>query len=185
MNSEPSTTEAEHTHAAKSRLYYPAFLILEGKLCAVVGGGRVATRKVHSLLAADARVVVISPALHIDLQTLLARDLIEHIPHNYTAEYLTGASFVFATTNDPEVNRQVAHDARNLRLLVNVADDPDTSDFHVPAIIYHQDLTLAIATGGGSPAFARYVREVIERSLVGVVPCADPLSSEDSSSKLS
>ena len=164
MNSESSTTEAEHTHAAKSRLY-PAFLILEGKLCAVVGGGRIATRKVHSLLAAGARVVVISPALHIDLQTLLVKGLIEHIPHNYAAEHLTGASLVFAATNNPEVNRQVAHDAHNLRLLVNVADDPDGSDFHVPATISHQDLTLAIATGGGSPAFARYVRELVEQAL--------------------
>jgi precorrin-2 dehydrogenase/sirohydrochlorin ferrochelatase len=164
MNNEPSTTEAIHTHTAKSRLY-PAFLILEGQLCAVVGGGRVATRKAHSLLAAGAHIVVISPALHADLQTLLAKGSIDHIPHNYAAEYLTGASLVFAATNNSEVNRQVAHDAHNLRILVNVADDPDTSDFHVPATISRQDLTLAISTGGGSPAFARYMRELVEWSL--------------------
>jgi precorrin-2 dehydrogenase/sirohydrochlorin ferrochelatase len=163
-DSTSKTEEPAHTSAAKSRLY-PAFLALEGKLCVVVGGGRVATRKVHSLLAAGSRVVVISASLHDDLQTLLTKGLIGYIPNNYAAEYLTGASLVFATTNDPEVNLQIMHDAHERGLWVNVADNPDNSDFYVPATISRQDLTLAISTGGGSPAFARYVREVLERSL--------------------
>jgi precorrin-2 dehydrogenase / sirohydrochlorin ferrochelatase len=152
-----------HTPASKNRLY-PAFLVVEGKSCVVVGGGRVATRKVRSLLAADARVVVISEVLHPDLQTLLASGLIGAIATNYKVKYLTGASLVFAATNDPEVNLQIAHDAHERGLWVNVADNPDKSDFYVPATIYRQDLTLAISTGGESPAFARYVRELLEQS---------------------
>src|SRR5262249_2091932 len=99
------------------------------------------------------------------LQTLLADKLIDHIPENYTADHLAGASLVFAATNDPEVNSQIARDAHERRLLVNIADNPANSDFYVPATIYHQDLVLAISTGGESPAFARYVRELLERSL--------------------
>jgi precorrin-2 dehydrogenase/sirohydrochlorin ferrochelatase len=164
MDSTSKTERSAHTYASKSRLY-PAFLVLEGKLCAVVGGGRVATRKVHSLLAAGARIVVISALLHVDLQTLLASGLIDYIPNNYAAEYLTGASLVFAATDDPQVNLQIAYDAHNRGLWVNVADNPNNSDFYVPATIYRQDLMLAISTGGESPAFARYVRELLERSL--------------------
>jgi precorrin-2 dehydrogenase/sirohydrochlorin ferrochelatase len=144
---------------------YPAFMVLEGRRCVVVGGGHVAARKVRSLLAAGAQVFVISLSLHSDLQTALANNLLEHTPASYTAEYLTGASLVFAATNDPEVNLQIARDAHERGLWVNVADNHDECDFYVPATIYRQDLALAISTGGESPAFARYVRELLERSL--------------------
>jgi len=161
------TTKSEdtfHTLAAKNR-FYPAFLRVEGKVCVVIGGGRVATRKIHALLVAGARVVVISVALHVDLQTLFANGLVDYIPARYAAEYLTCASLVFAATNDPEVNLQIARDAHERGLWVNVADNPDNSDFYVPATIHQQDLTLAISTGGEAPAFARYVRELLEQSL--------------------
>jgi precorrin-2 dehydrogenase / sirohydrochlorin ferrochelatase len=164
MDRTAKSKDGVHTPAAKNRLY-PAFLVVEGKLCVVVGGGRVATRKVRSLLAAGARVVVISVVLHADLQTLLANGLVDSIPARYAAEYLTGASLVFAATNDPEVNLQIVRDAHERGLWVNVADNPDNSDFYVPATIYRQNLTLAISTGGESPAFARYVRELLEQSL--------------------
>lgn len=164
MDRTPKSEDGVHTSIAKNRLY-PAFLVVEGKVCVVVGGGRVATRKVRSLLAAGAHVVVICEVLHTDLQTLLASGLIAVIPARYAVEYLTGASLVFAATNDPEVNLQIAHDAHERGLWVNVADNSDKSDFYVPATIHRQDLTLAISTGGESPAFARYVRELLEQSL--------------------
>jgi len=144
---------------------YPAFLSLQGKVCAVVGGGGVAARKVRSLLATGASIVVISPQLHAELQALLSHSPIRSIASNYVTEHLEGAHLVFAATNDPEVNRRVAQDAHERGLWVNVADNPALSDFYVPATIHRNDLTVAISTGGSSPAFARYVRELLEQRL--------------------
>jgi siroheme synthase-like protein len=144
---------------------YPAFLSLRGKTCVVIGGGHVAHRKVRSLLPTGASIVIISPLLHQELQTLLATESIRHIPDTYSREHLSGASLVFAATNDPAINQQVAQDAQQQGLWINIADNPDNSDFHVPATIHRQDLTLAISTAGGSPAFARYVRELLEQAL--------------------
>ncbi|HEY4033089.1 MAG TPA: bifunctional precorrin-2 dehydrogenase/sirohydrochlorin ferrochelatase [Ktedonobacteraceae bacterium] len=144
---------------------YPAFLSLEGKVCAIVGGGSVATRKVRSLLATGASIVVISPQLHAELQALHAQSLIRSISNNYLTEHLDGVQLVFAATNDHEVNQRVAQDAHARGLWVNVADNPALSDFYVPATLHRSDLTVAISTGGSSPAFARYVRELLEQSL--------------------
>jgi precorrin-2 dehydrogenase len=144
---------------------YPAFLSLRGKVCAVVGGGSVAARKVRSLLATGASIVVISPQLHAELQELLSQCLIRSIPSNYAVEHLDGTHIVFAATNDAEVNQLVAQDAHARGLWVNVADNPALSDFYVPATLHRDDLTVAISTGGSSPAFARYVRELLEQTL--------------------
>jgi precorrin-2 dehydrogenase/sirohydrochlorin ferrochelatase len=144
---------------------YPAFLSLRGKTCVVVGGGRVSVRKIHSLLPTGARIVVISPQLHPELQALQARGAIHVIADTYKKKYLAGAALVFAATNDHSTNQQVAQDARQQGLWVNIADDPAGSDFHVPASIHRQNLTVAISTAGSSPAFARYVREQIEQAL--------------------
>jgi siroheme synthase-like protein len=144
---------------------YPAFLSLRGKTCAVVGGGHVALRKVRSLLPTDASIIIISPQLHPELQALLTTESIRHIPGHYSREHLAGATLVFAATNDPAINRQIAQDTQQQGLWINIADNPDESNFHVPATIHRQDLTLAISTAGGSPAFARYVRELLEQAL--------------------
>ena len=150
---------------SSSEKLYPAFLSLQGKVCAVVGGGSVAARKVRSLLATGASIVVISPQLHLELQELISQSLIRSIPSNYAAEHLDGTQLVFAATNDAEVNQLVAQDAHARGLWVNVADNPALSDFYVPAMIHRGDLTVAISTGGSSPAFARYVRELLEQTL--------------------
>ncbi|MBA2395216.1 MAG: bifunctional precorrin-2 dehydrogenase/sirohydrochlorin ferrochelatase [Ktedonobacteraceae bacterium] len=165
MDKRPKSEDVMHPPSATENRLYPAFLTLEGKVCVVVGGGHVATRKVRSLLAAGAHVVVISEVLHADLQMLHADNVIDVIPENYAREHLMAASLVFAATNDHEVNHQIAQDAHERGMWVNVADNPDGSDFYVPATIRRQGLTLAISTGGGSPAFARYVRELLEQSL--------------------
>ncbi len=161
---ERELTDDQRQATPQAKLY-PAFLSLQGKVCAVVGGGGVAARKVRSLLATGASIVVISPLLHVELQALLSRSLIRSIPGNYAAEHLDGVQLVFAATNDPEVNRRVAQDAHARGLWVNVADNAALSDFYVPATIHRGELTLAISTGGGSPAFARYVRELLEHRL--------------------
>lgn len=144
---------------------YPIFLSLRGKTCAVVGGGHVALRKVRSLQPTGASIVIISPQLHPELQALLAAGSLRHIPDTYAREHLAGATLVFAATNDRAINQQVAQEAQQQGLWVNIADDPEGCDFHVPATIHRQDLTLAISTAGGSPAFARYVRELLEQAL--------------------
>jgi precorrin-2 dehydrogenase/sirohydrochlorin ferrochelatase len=163
-HSQSETTDDQRQATPQAKLY-PAFLSLQGKVCVVIGGGRVATRKVRSLLATGASVVVISPLLQAELQALLSHSLLRSIPDNYAAEHLDGVQLVFAATNDPEVNRRVAQDAHARGLWVNVADNPALSDFYVPATIQRGDLTLAISTGGSSPAFARYVREQLEQAL--------------------
>ena len=131
-------------------------------MCVVVGGGEIARRKVQGLLAAGARVRVIAPHLHQELQENTA---IELICRSFLADDLAGALLAFAATNNPQVNADVAACARKKGTLVNIADDPEGSDFHLPAILQRGALTVAVSSGGGSPAFAAQLRDHLAAEL--------------------
>ncbi len=141
--------------------YYPLYLNIENRLCVVVGGGRVAERKVTALLGAGAKVRVVSPTLTPLLTEYEASSQIEVFSTNYAAEFLEEASLVFAATDNSTVNRQVVADAAQRGLLTNSADAPETGDFITPAAIRRGDLLLSIATGGNTPALsAQIVRDL-------------------------
>ena len=140
---------------------YPINLKLAGRRCAVVGGGTVAERKVKALLAAGAQVSVFSPDLTAGLNALHASGQLFWEPQAYEPGNLRNFFLVFCATDRQEINRQAAGDARAAGALVNVADDPELSDFFVPAHVAHGDLLLTVSTGGGSPALARRLREEI------------------------
>lgn len=138
---------------------YPINLKLTGRRCAVIGGGAVAERKVRALLASGAAVTVFSPALTSELSGLQETGRLDWVARTYQSGDLHNFFLVFCATNEPEINRQAAADAQAAGALVNIADDPDLSDFYVPAHIAHGDLLLTVSTGGGSPALSRRLRE--------------------------
>lgn len=144
---------------------YPVCLQLTDKLCVVIGGGGVAERKVKEVLSQQGRVRLISPELTHFLQQLVDDALIEWLPRGYSSGDLAGAFLVFAATSNRSVQHQVVEDARQENLLVNVADQPEACDFHVPASIHRGELTIAISTNGKSPAMAAMVRKRLEQQV--------------------
>ncbi|WHY80052.1 NAD(P)-dependent oxidoreductase [Neobacillus sp. WH10] len=137
-------------------------LRLEGKLVVVVGGGRVAERKISGLLASGALVVVVSPETTGELQRLSSAGKIEWVQRPFLQEDLKGAFMIFATTNNTVLNKLVK-DSAEPHQLVTVADDPDGSDFHLPSSFHRGRLTIAVSTGGASPTLARKIREELEQ----------------------
>ena len=139
---------------------------LDQRRAVVVGGGRIATQKVAGLLEAKAQVTVISPILTSKLKTLAGAGRVTVIDRPYRQGDLAGAFVVIAATNDPATNEAVWREAKQRGCLVNVVDDPPHCNFIVPAVVRRGEVTIAISTGGASPALARRLRERLE-TLVG------------------
>jgi siroheme synthase-like protein len=149
---------------SKRIVYYPVSLNIQGKRCVVIGGGKVALRKVKMLLDCGANVSVISPKPHPDIAKLSKERAIHLIQRDYEAQDLKGAVIAIVCTDVKEVNRKVADEAKKAGILVNVADDPEPSDFIIPAFFRRGNLTLAVSTSGVSPALARKIRMKLEKS---------------------
>lgn len=140
--------------------YYPAFLDISGKKVVVVGGGAIAERKVLALMKAGAVVTVVSPVLTPRLSREKEKKTIRHIGRGYRKGDLKGSFLVIAATDTPAVNSRVARDAPSP---VNVVDVPKECTFIAPSVVRRGPLTIAISTGGKSPAFAGTLRRELER----------------------
>ena len=139
---------------------YMANLVVEGKQALVIGGGKIAARKVEDLLAAGARVTVVAPDIGAEIDKLAERVRIHRRPYQPGD---IGASFVaIAATDDEELNARVSRDCAVRNVLVNVVDRPALCTFTVPATVHRGDLTIAVSTGGRCPAFASILREELE-----------------------
>lgn len=139
--------------------YYPAFLNIKEKLCVVVGGGKVAERKVLSLLRCGAKIKIISPDLTKRLQKERDKGNITHICRKYIVGDLAGAFLVVAATSNEKTNTEIASMTSGL---INVVDRKDMANFIVPSVIRKGLLTIAISTSGASPAMSRTIRKELE-----------------------
>ena len=137
---------------------YPIFLDLSDRRCVVVGGGEVANRKARKLLQARARVVVISPEVGAELESVV----FEVHRRPYRGGDLEGAYLAFAATDAREVNAAVAREAKERGVPVNVADRPSEGDFALPSTLRRGRLQVAVSTGGASPTLARRIRGELE-----------------------
>ena len=127
----------------------------------VVGGGAVACRKVRSLLDSGADVTVVTICLNHDLAQMQTSGGVSVRIAPYETADLEGVFLAVAATNDREVNKKIASDARQRGILVAVADAPKSGNCTFPAILRRSDLEIAVSTGGRCPAFAVQVRDRI------------------------
>jgi uroporphyrin-III C-methyltransferase/precorrin-2 dehydrogenase/sirohydrochlorin ferrochelatase len=151
---------------ARARMdYLPVFLRLDGRPALIVGGGRVAARKVAWLVRAGARVTVVAPGLHTDLEACINRAECAHLQRGFEPGQLAGMALVVAATDDRAVNVAVSDAARQRNIPVNVVDSPELSTFIFPAIIDRSPILVAVSSAGAAPVLARRVREQIEALL--------------------
>ena len=145
--------------------YHPVFLNISSRKCVVVGGGQVALCKVQVLLEHGAKVEVISPGLCPELLALVESGQIQAHIREYREGDLQGAFIIIAATDNSNINQRLVAEARRSDVLVNVVDDPEHCDFILPSYLRRGEVTIAVSTGGRSPALARKIRSRLEEEM--------------------
>jgi precorrin-2 dehydrogenase / sirohydrochlorin ferrochelatase len=143
-------------------MQYPVSLEVEGRPVLVVGGGRVAARKVDGLLACGAAVHVIGEQVADELK---ARPGVTWEERPYRPGDVAGHWLVLSATDRPEVNRAVHDEAEAAGVWVNSADDPANCTFTLPSVLRRGPITVAVSTGGASPGLATWLRRRLEAEL--------------------
>lgn len=141
---------------------FPIYVNLEKRKCLVVGGGKVAERKVENLMEYGAVIRVVSPEVEPGLQRMAEEGRIELRCREFQKGDLEQIFIAFVATDQNSINQEVVDACRDRGILVNAVDDPPRCDFYVPSIVRQGSLVLAISTEGKSPAFARRLRQQLE-----------------------
>jgi siroheme synthase-like protein len=148
--------------------YLPLFFNLVGAPCLVVGGGRVALRKVKDLLAAGAAVTIVSPSSVDELVSLSQQGECRWLQRAYIAGEVQNYRLVISAANSLKINKQVSQDCATHGIPVNVVDQPALCNVIFPAVVSLGGATIAVSTGGTAPYFARFLKEHLKASLAEV-----------------
>ena len=163
-------TQLNRNHARPDgEAVVPLFWTVGERICLVVGGGRVACRKVQWLLDCGARVQVVAPDIAPSLRAMQAEEpgRLSICQEVYDGGKWRLAEFalVLMACGEDAVNRQIHRETRAAGVPLNVADVPELCDFHVPATIHRGTLRIAIGSGGRCPGLAGYLRRTLERQV--------------------
>ena len=137
--------------------YYPLFLDIKDRPCLVVGGGDVASRKAASLSEAGANVTILAPEFSFNTGG------INYLKKEFEAADLEGFYMVIAATSDEGTNSVVREEAKRRKILVNVVDNRELSDFIVPSVVDRDPLLIAISTSGIAPYLSKIIRKDLEK----------------------
>lgn len=151
--------------------FFPFFMDITGKNGVIVGGGKVAARKVEKLLLFEPKLTVIAPQIEECIRTqekLLRKDTAAalcFIEREFRMEDLSGADFVIAATDDEMLNSRISDYCKAKQIPVNVVDDREKCSFFFPALVKEGALTIGISTDGKCPVAASWVRKEISHTL--------------------
>lgn len=136
---------------------YPMMLNLTDKKVLIVGGGRIAKRKVNGLMGEGAHITVIAPEIDEEIK---AKD-IECIPFPFKKKDIGQYDIVFIATNEESVNRQVM-ECVNAHQLVNDCSNKSNSNFFNVASFKHDGMRVMISSDGVSPEKSKNLKQIIK-----------------------
>ena len=145
--------------------YYPIMIDLEGKKVLVIGGGKVATRKVETFLEYGAEVRVVSKDLEPELRNHVENGDVRYSAREFHEDDLADIYLIITATNNKNLNHEISIMAREKGILVNAVDQPTDCSFIVPSILKRGDLIIAVSTSGKSPALAKKVKKNYPKDL--------------------
>lgn len=140
--------------------YYPINLNLDGKKVVVIGGGKIAQRKVTGLMETGADITVISPALTHQLNEYVQTGEINWQKKDFSTHDIQDAFLIIAATNQPEINHAVQQAAESHQL-ISLVDNPEESNFILPSVVKRGKLSIAVSTSGASPTLAKQIKQEI------------------------
>lgn len=147
--------------------YFPIFIDISEKKIVVIGGGKIATRRVNTLLLFAKQIEVVAPEVTVELRELSDKGEITWRQGEYCYERIQMADIVLAATNQPVVNHRVKEDCERMRaetgrnVLVNIADDKTMCDFYFPGIVDMGEIVVGISSGGSDPGQVKEIRKRI------------------------
>ncbi len=146
-------------------VYFPLFVDISQKNFLVIGGGKIALRRVLTLLGFTNQIRIVSPELNQELAVLIEENHLCWEEQQYATEVLKDADYVLAATNDTDCNEQIVEDCRERRIPVNASHRKELCDFYFPSVVQKDHLVVGICGSGLNHSLVKNTRIQIENVL--------------------
>ena len=153
------------------KAYFPLFVDISGMKVMVIGGGKIAARRVDTLIHFASNITVIAPEITGSLAALNETGRIRCVGRQYKKGDVAEADMVLAATDNRQLNDSIAAECKTLeqesgrKILFNAADDKNLCDFYFPSVVIKDDIVIGINSGGHNPGKVKQVREKLEKEL--------------------
>ena len=128
--------------------YFPMFVDLNEKLVIFIGGGKIAERRIKTLIEFGAKIEVYSPQVSEGIKELIEKNLVNYFKQKYEKNIINNAFFVVAATNDKKINQEVYEECKGKNIKINVISDKSLCDFYFPGVIKKKDITIGVCGNG-------------------------------------
>lgn len=149
----------------KNKPFFPMFVDLSDKNIVVVGGGRIATRRVKTLLPFTRNIKVVAPKVTMEMMEMSKAGYVQLLTRPVKRSDFAQAYMVIAATNDWKLNDEIYRVCKQEGIYVNISSDREKCDFYFPGIYMQDELVVGITASGMDHKKARRVREEIEEAL--------------------
>ncbi len=148
--------------------YYPVLLNLQNKDVIIIGGGKVAARKLKTLITTGAYIKIISPEFCKDIIEIYNQypNQIILIKRKYKYGDLQDGFLVIAATCNEKCQNEIYKEAKEKNILINTVNNLALCDFIVPSSIFLEDLIISVSTQGKTPAVSRLIRKRLESQII-------------------
>lgn len=145
--------------------YFPLYLDMNNLKVLLVGGSTIATEKLEKLLVFTKEITVLALRVDENMSTLAEKHNLTLYQRAYKRGDIEGFDLVIVATDTVELHKAIYEESRHTRVFVNSVDNTDYCDFIFPSFVQKGDLTIAISTGGASPAFAKKMRQHLDKMI--------------------
>jgi len=143
--------------------YLPLFIETTGKKCLIVGGGKVASRKLIPILKTKMKVTLISPEVIEEIELNFQKNKnLKIIKRKFEPEDIEGQFLIIAATNEKTTNQRIAKLSKDNNILVNMAEDSLSGNTLIPSVVDRDPIKIAVSSGAASPILTRLVKTKLE-----------------------
>lgn len=146
---------------------FPMYVDIHNKQIVVIGAGKIAERRVDTLLSFCNNIKIIAPSVTPAISGLINQNRVTWLQKKFDENDIKGADIVLAATNDSKVNDEIYHMCKTKNILVNISSDQKKCDFQFPGIINYENVVIGFNSGGEDHKKVRKLRKKVENFLKG------------------
>lgn len=149
----------------ENQSYFPLFISLKDKNIKVFGGGKIAGRRIKTLLNFSNSIKVIAPKISSEIQSLLDEGKLKVEFRGYENGDCSNADMVLALTNSRDVNHEIYKECKNLGIHYSIGDKKEECSFYFPGVVKKENLVIGVTASGSNHTLAKNIVKNIKDML--------------------